>query len=127
MWPSRSPTARPTCPGRRGCGVRRGRLPRWRRCRRCGGRLNESATPARGRRNLLITIDGAGSSHKVIGHLSALNDRTGWSVRYSVGFDLDERVRTAIGRFPQTGWQDALAADGTARDDAAVAELTGLL
>jgi hypothetical protein len=86
-----------------------------------------AAIPARWRRNLLITIDGAGSSHKVIEHLTALNDRPDWSVRYSVGFDLDERVRTAIGRFPETGWEDALAADGTARDDAAVAELTGLL
>jgi hypothetical protein len=86
-----------------------------------------AAIPARWRRNLLITIDGAGSSHKVIEHLTALNDRPDWSVRYSVGFDLDERVRTVIGRFPETGWEDALAADGTARDDAAVAELTGLL
>gem|GEM_PF-1466644 len=64
-----------------------------------------AAVPARWRRNLLISIDGAGSSHAVVKHLTALNARPGWSVQYSVGFDLDERVRK----------------------DAQVAEVTGLL
>src|SRR5512135_2534431 len=50
-----------------------------------------AAMPARWRRNLLVTIDGAGSSHAVTEHLTALNNRPGWSVAYSVGFDLDER------------------------------------
>jgi DDE family transposase len=50
-----------------------------------------AAIPAKGRRNLLITIDGAGSSHAVVEHLRKLNARPGWSVAYSVGFDLDER------------------------------------
>jgi len=44
-----------------------------------------------------------------------------------VGFDLDERARVAIGQMPADGWQAALDAAGLARDDAQVAELTGLL
>ena len=86
-----------------------------------------AAIPARWRRNLLITIDGAGSSHAVVEHLEKLNTRPGWSVAYSVGFDLDARVRAAIGLMPAAGWEAALDAAGTARDDAQVAELTGLL
>jgi hypothetical protein len=83
--------------------------------------------PVRWRHNLLVTIDGAGSSHAVIAHLEKLDAQPGWSVDYSVGFDLDERARVAIGQMPATGWQAALDATGCARDDAQVAELTGLL
>lgn len=86
-----------------------------------------AAIPAKWRRKLLVTIDGAGSSHAVVEHLEKLNARPGMSVGYSVGFDLDERVRVAIGQMPDAGWQAALDATGAARDDAQVAELTGLL
>ncbi|MGE5762234.1 MAG: IS1380 family transposase [Gemmatimonadota bacterium] len=86
-----------------------------------------AAIPARWRRNLLVTIDGAGFSHAVIEHLTALNNRPGWSVAYSVGFDLDERARTAIGRTPEDVWSPALDPAGDPREDAQVAELTGLL
>lgn len=86
-----------------------------------------NAIPITWRRNLLITIDGAGSSHAVVEHLTKLGARPGWPVRYSVGFDLDERARNAIALMPEQGWQAALDAKGAARDDAQVAELTGLL
>jgi Transposase DDE domain group 1 len=86
-----------------------------------------TAIPARWRRNLLVTIDGAGSSHDVVEHLATLNERPGWSVAYSVGFDLDERIRVAIGQMPAHGWEPALDPEGTAREDAQVTELTGLL
>ncbi len=86
-----------------------------------------AAIPPKWRRNLLITIDGAGSTHAVVEHLTKLNARAGWSVAYSVGFDLDERARVAIGQMPAAGWQAALDPAGLARDDAQVAELTGLL
>lgn len=86
-----------------------------------------AAIPANYRRNLLITIDGAGSSHAVVEHLEKLNARAGWSVSYTVGFDLDERARVAIARMPADGWQPALDADGDPRQDAQVTELTGLL
>lgn len=34
-------------------------------------------------------------------NLSAQNARPAWSVQYSVGFDLDERIRTAITALPE--------------------------
>jgi len=86
-----------------------------------------AAIPAKWRRNLLVSIDGAGSSHAVVEHLTTLNARAGASVAYSVGFDLDERARAAIGQMPAAGWEAALDPAGLARDDAQVAELTGLL
>ena len=86
-----------------------------------------AAIPAKWRKNLLVTIDGAGSSHDVVEHLATLNERPGWSVQYSVGFDLDERARVAIGQMPADGWEPALDPTGKAREDAQVAELTGLL
>src|SRR6201997_3948349 len=86
-----------------------------------------AAIPGKWRRNLLISIDGAVCSHAVVEHLRKLNARPGWSVAYSVGFDLDERARVAIGQMPAAGWEAALDAAGMARHDAQVAELTGLL
>jgi Transposase DDE domain group 1 len=83
--------------------------------------------PAPHRRRMLITCDGAGSTHALVEHISALNTRPGFAVRYSVGFDFDERVRAVIGHVPDTAWTPALDAHGNPRDDAQVAELTGLL
>lgn len=83
--------------------------------------------PARYRRRLLVTIDGAGAGHEIVDHITALNARRGFQVHYSVGFDLDERARKAITRLPEEGWEPALDTDGQARDDADAAELTGLL
>ena len=86
-----------------------------------------AAVPATWRKNLLVTIDGAGSSHAVVEHLTKLGAQPGWSVEYSVGFDLDERVRVAIGQTPAQAWEPALDPHGAASQDADVAELTGLL
>ncbi|MDI9918719.1 transposase [Rhodococcus sp. IEGM 1379] len=88
-----------------------------------------AAIPEKYRHKLLITIDGAGSSHGVLEHLTALNSVPGRSVEYSVGFGLDTRVRAAIGdlRGDDTLWSAALDANGQARSDAQIADLTGLL
>jgi len=83
--------------------------------------------PATHRRDLLVTIDGAGAGHQIVDHLTALNARHAHKVHYSVGFDLDQRARCAITRLGTTGWEPALDADGKPRTDAHVAELTGLL
>jgi hypothetical protein len=72
----------------------------------------------------MITIDGAGSSHKVIEHLTALNARDGFTLEYSVGFDLDARARDAITLMPEKGWQPALDHTGAPHEAARVAELT---
>jgi len=85
--------------------------------------------PARHRHDLLITVDGAGATLDLIGHLTALNTAPGRRVHYSVGFDLDHRARTAIAKIPEKVWEHVCDRDGAPRDldDAAVAELTGLL
>ena len=88
--------------------------------------------PAAHRRDLLVTIDGAGAGHEIVDHLTALNTATvhggrGRRVEYSIGFDLDERARAAINRLPANIWEAALDPQGQPRKDAAVAELTGLL
>ncbi len=88
--------------------------------------------PATYRRDLLVTIDGAGASRAVIQHLHGLNTAPvhgarGRKVGYSIGFDLDERARAAITALPATAWEPALDPAGGARADAHVVELTGLL
>ncbi|MGH3847976.1 MAG: transposase, partial [Pseudonocardiaceae bacterium] len=83
--------------------------------------------PAPHRRAMLITCDGAGSTHALVDHISALDTAPGVQVHYSVGFDFDDRIRAVLHKMPTTGWAAALDAAGEARDDAQVAELTGLL
>lgn len=68
-----------------------------------------TGVPAKYRRRLMVTCDSAGASHGLIGYLDALASRPGRQLTYSVGWDLDERERTAIrlvparrGRTPST-------------------------
>jgi len=83
--------------------------------------------PARYRRKMLITCDGAGATHALVNHVTALNARPGYQAHYSVGLDFDERIRAVLPDLPETAWAAALDADGRPRPDAQVAELTGLL
>ncbi len=81
------------------------------------------------RKKLLVTVDGAGSTHALVDHITALNNDPAHpdrEVYYAVGFDLDERGHRAIGRVPEQVWEPALDAEGEPRDGAGVAELTGL-
>ncbi len=50
-------------------------------------------------------------------------------MHYSVGFDVDERARTASGHVPESVWEAVSDTDGNPRHpgDAGVAELTGLM
>lgn len=48
-------------------------------------------------------------------------------INYSIGFDLYDRARRAITTLPAAAWEPALDAASEARDDAAVADLTGVL
>jgi hypothetical protein len=83
--------------------------------------------PARYRRRMLFTCDGAGSTHALVGHLSKLNARRGHQARYPAGLDFDERIRDVLPKLPESARSAALEADGTPRPGAQVAELTGLL
>jgi Transposase DDE domain group 1 len=93
--------------------------------------LTEAMTqiPARHRRDLLVTVDGAGATLDLIRHITSLNAAPGRRVHYSVGFDLDARARTAITKVPAKMWEHVWDRYGDPRDlDAAgVIELTGLL
>ncbi len=84
--------------------------------------------PAPYRRKLLVTVDGAGSTHALVDVIAKLHadPDNGVEIHYAVGFDLDERGRTAIGTVPARAGEPALDAEGTPRKGAAVAELTGL-
>lgn len=84
------------------------------------------------RRDLLVTVDGAGASHALIEHLSRLNTaaghgRAGRRLEYSVGWPVDERTRAAIDLAPQDAWTEAVRADGNLYEAAQVIDLTGLL
>lgn len=83
--------------------------------------------PAKYRRKMLFTCDGAGATHALVEHITSLNARPGFQVRYSVGFGFDERIREVLPRLPEPAWTPAIDADGIPRPDAQVAELTGLL
>jgi hypothetical protein len=106
-----------------------------------------TAVPARNRRKLMVTCDGAGASHALIARLDELAARPGRQLIYSVGWDLGERERAAITTVPEAAWQIAIGAGGKVRErraddacaatrcghgrcwiqEAHVAELTGLL
>src|SRR3954453_16957226 len=52
--------------------------------------------PDPARRALLIACDGAGAPLDLVRHITSLNAVHGRRSHYSVGFDLDDRARTAI-------------------------------
>jgi hypothetical protein len=85
--------------------------------------------PSRHRGDVLVTVDGAGATLELIRHITALNAAPGRRVHYSVGFDVDDRARTAIHQVPEGAWQAVWDTEGNPRDldDAGVVELTGLL
>ncbi|HZA17046.1 MAG TPA: IS1380 family transposase [Pseudonocardiaceae bacterium] len=85
--------------------------------------------PGRYRRELLITVDGAGASHGLVDHITTLNSSPWRRVHYSIGWKLGARERLAIGRVPQHAWGHVLDTEGTSRslDEAGVVELTALL
>jgi len=60
--------------------------------------------PARYRRDLLITVDGAGASHGLVEHISTRNDRPGYRVHYSIGWSWAlGNVRPSPGSRPEPG------------------------
>jgi len=72
-------------------------------------------------RKVLVRIDGAGSTHKVIDWL--ITQR----LSYSVGFTLPDNTPDLLKRIPASVWVPALDAHDAIRDGAWVAELTDLM
>jgi hypothetical protein len=54
-----------------------------------------AAVPAKHRRRLLVSVDGAGASHELINHLDTLSARPGWVLWWTVGWELGERGTTS--------------------------------
>ena len=67
---------------------------------------------------ILARADSAGATHGFIDYCREA------SIRFSVGYELTETVRTAIGKIPADAWVSALAQDGSERDNGEVAEIT---
>lgn len=70
---------------------------------------------------IVLRFDSAGATHGLLDWA-----REG-RVRFSVGFDLTEPVRAAIGRIPDQRWVSALAQDGSARENGEACEATDLI
>jgi len=70
---------------------------------------------------LLLRVDGAGASHKLLD----------WSrdvrMRFSVGYELTDTVRSAILQIPDESWVSALDQDGGPRPNGQVSEITDAL
>jgi hypothetical protein len=65
------------------------------------------ALPPAFRRNLMVTVDGAGFSHQLIEHLGKLAARRGYTLVYSVGWELGDREKAAITLAPEGAWEIA--------------------
>ncbi|WP_189960015.1 IS1380 family transposase, partial [Streptomyces alanosinicus] len=74
---------------------------------------------------ILIRADSAGSAKAFLTHIRALHSR-GIRASSSVGWPITEPARRAIRFLPKEVWHPALEQDGSLREGADVAELTGL-
>lgn len=72
-------------------------------------------------REILARADIGGRTH------AFTQDCRAAGIRFSVGYEVDERVREAILALPDSAWQQAIDAEGKEREGARVTELTGRL
>jgi hypothetical protein len=76
--------------------------------------------------DILIRTDSAGSAKAFLAHVRDMHKR-GIRTSFSVGYAITEPVRRAVWSMPDHLWHPALNQDGTLRDGAEVAELTGMV
>lgn len=69
-------------------------------------------------REILARADIGGRTH------AFTQDCRDAGIRFSVGYEVDERVREAIAGLPESAWQSAIDGDGEAREGAQVTELS---
>jgi hypothetical protein len=67
---------------------------------------------------ILMRADGAGATHELTEYCREAR------IRFSVGFDIDERVREAIVAVPESAWERAIRANETEREHSHVCEIT---
>jgi Transposase DDE domain group 1 len=72
-------------------------------------------------RRILVRADSAGASHWLAEECVDRN------IEFSLGYQVDERVRDGVICVPTGCWHPAIDADGTRRDGAEVVELTSLV
>ena len=77
-----------------------------------------SQLPEHERGQVLVRTDTGGCSKAFLRHI------VGLGLEYTVGFGVQESVKTAIETIPEQAWRAALDGDGEPRDGAQVAELT---
>lgn len=70
-------------------------------------------------REILVRCDVGGRTH------AFTQDCREAGIRFTVGYEVEERVREAILRAPESAWQSAIDAKGGVREGAWVTELTG--
>ncbi len=76
--------------------------------------------------DILVRADSAGSAKAFLTHVRELRKR-GIRSFFSVGYAITEPVRRAVRAMPDHLWYPALDQDGTLRDGAEIAELTGMV
>lgn len=69
-------------------------------------------------REILVRADIGGRTH------AFTRDCRDAGIRFSVGYEVEERVREAILKLPESAWRSAIDAEGAERDGAQVTELT---
>lgn len=77
--------------------------------------------PALVERKILVRADSAGASHWLAENCVDRN------IEFSLGYQIDERIRDGVICVPTGCWRPAVDADGTHRDGAEVVELTSLV
>jgi hypothetical protein len=77
--------------------------------------------PSLVRHHIVVRADSAGASHCFVRGLVEAN------IEYSIGHPVNSQVREALLLFQEEDWDEAIETDGTARDGAWVAELSGLM
>jgi len=82
--------------------------------------------PPEFRRKILVRIDGAGASHKLIEHLISLSTKRK-TVRFTCGWTILAADEQAIAALPASAWEPGLRQDGRAEDDKDTAEITHLM
>ena len=86
-----------------------------------------AAIPGGYRRRVLVRLDGAGFSHKLLEHIAAAGGVKGRRWEFSVGWSCTDREIDAIDKTPKQCWHNGIDQDGTLLDDTRVADITGLL
>jgi Transposase DDE domain group 1 len=70
---------------------------------------------------ILVRADSAGATHGLVDYCREAN------IRFSVGYELTEKVRAAILQIPEDAWITALDQDGSDRENGQVAEITDMV